>query len=106
MPKYLIQASYTAEGIRGLLKDGGSKRRAAAEEAIKSLGGRLETFHFALGETDVFAIVEAPDNSSAAAVSLAVGASGAVQVKTTVLLTPEEMDQATKKTVTYRPPGR
>ncbi|MBI2155121.1 MAG: GYD domain-containing protein [Candidatus Rokubacteria bacterium] len=106
MPKYLVQASYTTEGIRGLLKDGGSKRRAAAEQAIKSLGGRLEAFYFAFGDTDAFVIADAPDNISAAAVSLAVGASGAVHAKTTVLLTPEEMDQATKKTVSYSPPGR
>ena len=105
MPKYLVQASYTTEGIRGLLKDGGSKRRAAAEQAIKSLGGKLEAFYFAFGDTDAFAIAEAPDNASAAAVALAVGASGAVHAKTTVLLTPEEMDQAAKKTVSYTPPG-
>ena len=106
MPKYLIQASYTAEGVRGLLKDGGSKRRAAAEQAIKSLGGRLEAFFFAFGDTDVFAIADAPDNMSAAAVSLVVTASGAVHARTTVLMTPEEMDQATQKSVSYRPPGR
>lgn len=105
MPKYLVQASYTAEGTRGLLRDGGSKRRASAEEAIRSLGGRLEAFYFAFGEIDVFAIADMPDNVSAAAVSLAVSASGAVHLKTTVLLTPEEMDQATRKTVSYRPPG-
>lgn len=105
MPKYLVQASYTVEGTRGLLKDGGSKRRAVAEEAVKSLGGRLETFYFAFGETDVFAIADMPDHVSAVAVSLAVNASGAVNVKTTVLLTPEEMDQATRKTVSYRPLG-
>ena len=106
MPKYLIQASYTAEGVKGLLKDGGSKRRAAAEQAIKGLGGRLEAFYFAFGDTDVFAIADAPDNMSAAAVSLAVTAAGAVRAKTTVLMTPEEMDQATKKSVSYRPPGK
>ena len=105
MPKYLIQASYTPEGVKGLLKDGGSKRRAAAAAAGKGLGGNLEVFYFAFGDTDVFAIADAPDNLSAAAVSLAVTASGAVHAKTTVLLTPEEMDQAAKKTVSYRPPG-
>jgi len=105
MPKYLIQASYTAEGVRGLMKDGGSLRRAAAEAALKGVGGRLEAFYFAFGETDVFAVADVPDNASAAAVSLAVSASGAVQVKMTVLMTPEEMDQATKKMINYRPPG-
>ena len=105
MPKYLIQASYTPEGVKGLLKDGGSKRRAAAAAAVTGLGGNLEVFYFAFGDTDVFAIADAPDNISAAAVSLAVTASGAVQAKTTVLLTPEDMDQVAKKTVSYRPPG-
>ncbi|MBI4241574.1 MAG: GYD domain-containing protein [Candidatus Rokubacteria bacterium] len=105
MPKYLVQASYTTEGVKGLLKDGGSKRRTAAEAAIKGLGGKLEAFYFAFGDTDVFAIAEMPDNASATAVSLAVTASGAVRTRITVLLTPEEVDQATKKTVSYRPPG-
>ncbi len=106
MPKYLLQASYTAEGLRGLLKEGATKRKAAAEQLIDSLGGKLEVFYPAFGDTDVFLIVDAPDNESAAAASMAVGASGAVQVKTTVLLTPEEMDRATRKTVSYRPPGK
>lgn len=105
MPKYLIQASYTAEGVKGLAKDGGSRRRAAAEEAIRSLGGKLEAFYYAFGETDVFVIVDLPDNSSAAAAFLALSGSGAVHAKTTVLFTPEEMDKATKKTVSYSPPG-
>jgi uncharacterized protein with GYD domain len=105
MPRYLFQASYTVDGIKGLLKDGGSQRRAAAEVAIKAVGGRLEAFYFAFGDTDAFVIAEVPDNASAAAVSLAVCASGAVHAKTTVLMTPEEMDAATKKTVSYRAPG-
>ena len=106
MPKYLIQASYTGEGIRGLMKDGGSKRRAAAESALKGVGGKLEAFYFALGETDVYAVADVPDNASAAAISLAVSGSGAVNARTTVLMTPEEMDQATQKTINYAPPGR
>ena len=106
MPKYLIQASYTVDGIQGLLKDGGSKRKAAAEQAIKGLGGRIEAFYFAFGDADAVVIADAPDNQSAAAVSLAVIASGAVRTKITVLMTPGEMDQATKKSVSYRPPGR
>ncbi len=106
MPKYLLQASYTAEGLRGLLKEGATKRKAAVEQLIDSLGGKLEVFYPAFGDTDVFLIVDAPDNESAAAASMAVGASGAVQVRTTVLLTPEEIDRATKKSVSYRPPGK
>ncbi|MBI3047082.1 MAG: GYD domain-containing protein [Acidobacteria bacterium] len=106
MPKYLVAASYTTEGVKGLAKDGGTKRRQAAEAAIKSIGGRLEGFYFAFGEHDAYAIVDAPDNASVAAASLAINASGAVQAKTIVLLTPEELDQAAKKSVTYQPPGR
>lgn len=106
MAKYLLHVSYTTEGLKGLIKDGGSKRRAAAEEALKSVGGRLEAFYFAFGKHDAYAIADVPDNVSATAAALTVNASGAVQVRTTVLITPEEVDQATKKTVKYRPPGQ
>ncbi len=106
MPKYLIQTSYTGEGARGLLKQGGSKRKQAAEELIKSVGGKLEAFYFMFGDNDAFVIVDAPDNAAVAAASLAVSASGLVSAKTTVLLTPEEVDQAAKKSVKYSPPGK
>jgi len=106
MPKYLIKASYTAEGVKGVLKDGGSKRRAAAEAAVKSTGGKLEGFYFAFGDVDALVIVDAPDNASVAAASMAIGASGLVTAKTVVLLTAEEVDQAVKKGATYTPPGR
>jgi uncharacterized protein with GYD domain len=105
MPKYLFEASYTTEGVKGLIKDGGSKRRAAVDALVKGLGGRVEAFYFAYGDSDVYVIVDLPDSASATAVSLAVGASGAVRAKTIVLITPEEVDQAVKKTVQYRPPG-
>jgi uncharacterized protein with GYD domain len=106
MPKYLLQGSYTAEGSKGLLKDGGSKRRAAAKTLVESLGGKIECLYFAFGETDVLAIVDMPDSASAAAASLTIGASGGLTGKLTVLLTPEELDQAAKKSATYTPPGR
>jgi uncharacterized protein with GYD domain len=105
MPKYLLQVSYNADGTKGLIKDGGSKRRAAAQQVVQSAGGKVESFYFAFGEYDAYVIVEAPDAISVAAASLAVNASGAVTIKTTVLLTPEEMDAAAKKTVSYKPPG-
>ena len=105
MAKYLIAASYTAEGAKGLLKDGGTKRRQAAEQAIKSAGGKLEAFYFAFGENDAYVIVDAPDHATIAAASVAINASGAVHSKTVVLLTAEEIDQATKKNVAYRAPG-
>jgi uncharacterized protein with GYD domain len=105
MAKYLFEASYTAEGAKGLIRDGGSKRRSAVEALTKSMGGRLEVFYFAYGKTDAFVVVDLPDSASATAVALTVGASGAVRVRTTVLITPEEVDQAVKKTVQYRAPG-
>jgi uncharacterized protein with GYD domain len=106
MSKYLIHASYSTEGIKGILKNGGSARRAAIQEAAQSVEGKLEAIYFGFGEDDAFAILELPNNVSAAALALVVNASGAARAKTTVLLTPEEVDQATKSTVRYRPPGQ
>jgi len=106
MAKYLLQGSYSAEGAKGLLKDGGSKRRAAAKTLVESLGGKIECLYFAFGKTDVVAIVDMPDSASAAAASLTIGASGALTGRMTVLLTPEEIDQATKKSAKYTPPGK
>lgn len=106
MPKYLFQLSYTAEGAKGLMKDGGSKRREAARSAIGSVGGSIESMYFAFGEHDVIVIADFPDAASVAACSIALAASGAVTGSTTVLLTPEEIDAATKKSATYTPPGR
>jgi len=106
MPKYLLQGSYTVDGAKGLLKEGGTKRRAAIEEMIRGLGGKLDVFYFAFGETDAFGIADVPDHVSASAVALTIAASGAASVRTTVLLTPEEVDQAVKKTVKYRAPGK
>jgi uncharacterized protein with GYD domain len=106
MPKYLLKVSYTADGARGLLKDGGSKRRAAAQGLVESLGGRLEAFYFAFGDSDVYVIVDMPDASSGAAASIALSASGSVTTEAVVLLTPEDIDAAVKKSVSYSPPGR
>ena len=105
MPKYLFSARYTAEGTKGLMHDGGTGRRAAAEKACAAAGGRLETMYFAFGGTDAFLICELPGNVAAAAVALAVNQSGLVQTSTVVLLSPEEVDEATKKSIQYRPPG-
>src|SRR5258706_1880021 len=106
MPKFLIEANYNLDGAKGLMQEGGSKRREAARAAVKSVGGKLESFHFAFGGTDAFVIIDAPDNASAAAASVAINASGSVKVSMVVLLTPEEMDEAMKKTVKYRAPGQ
>ena len=106
MPKYLIQANYVGEGLKGLLKEGGSSRRAAVEKLFGSVGGRVETFYYAFGDTDLFVIADVPDNVTAAALSLIVNAAGTATARVTVLLTPEEIDAAAKVTATYRPPGK
>lgn len=105
MPKYLIEGSYTPEGVKGIQSAGGSSRRDAVAQACESVGGRLESFHFAFGERDTYVIVELPDNEAAAAVALVVNASGAVSARTVVLLTPEEVDAAAQRSVDFRPPG-
>lgn len=106
MPKYMVLANYTDEGLKGMLKDGGSKRRDAVAQAIESLGGKLEAFYFAFGDYDVVGIGDMPDNVSAAAFSLLITAAGGAKCKTVVLITPDEADQAAKKTLAYRPPGK
>ncbi len=106
MPKYLYNGSYTLEGVKGLVKDGGSSRKAQVESAVRSLGGKLEAFYFAFGENDTYSIMDFPDNVSCAAVSLAVNASGGYRGYVVPLLTVEEMDLAAKKKVLYRGPGQ
>lgn len=105
MAKFLIKVTYTADGARGLLKEGGTGRRAAVQKVVESLGGKVEAFYFAYGDVDAYVITDFPDPSAALAVSLAVGASGAVRLATIPLITPEEIDAARKKTVAYRAPG-
>ena len=104
MPKFLFEGSYTVEGVKGLRRQGGRGRREAVARAAHSVGGRLEQFYFAFGEHDVFAVADLPDNESAAAFALAVGEAGGVSVRTVVLLTPDEVDAAAKRSVEYRPP--
>jgi uncharacterized protein with GYD domain len=106
MPKYLYRATYTDEGAKGLVKDGGTGRRAAVKKAVESMGGKLEAFYFAFGETDVYGIAEMPDNVTAAAFAMVVGLAGGATATTTVLITPEEVDEIVKKTADYRPPGK
>lgn len=105
MARYLFRVSYTADGAKGVLKEGGTGRRTMLEDLAKGLGGSIEAFYFSFGYDDVFTIVQFPDNVTAAAVGLAVAASGAASISTTVLLTPEEVDEASKKSVAYRAPG-
>src|SRR5437899_1528501 len=106
MPKYMFEASYTTEGVKGLAAKGGTARRSAVQAAAKSVGGKVDAFYFAFGGTDTYVILDLPDNSAAAALALNVAASGAVDIRTVVLLTPDEIDAATKHDVKYRPPGK
>lgn len=105
MAKYLLKARYSAEGARGLLDEGGTARADVARKAVESVGGTLESFYYAFGDTDVFAVADLPDAASAAAVALTIGSSGKVGVETVVLLTPAEIDEASKRQTDYTPPG-
>ncbi|MDB5796106.1 MAG: hypothetical protein JWP36_8 [Paucimonas sp.] len=105
MAKFLVEANYARQGYRGLLKEGGSKRRAEIQRLFESLGGKVEAFYYAFGDKDVVIIGELPDNALAEALTLHVNASGSVICKTTALITPEEVDQAVKTTIHYRAPG-
>jgi uncharacterized protein with GYD domain len=106
MPKYLYHGSYTDKGLKGLMKDGGSKRMEITKKAIESLGGEMEAYYFALGGNDFFIIVEVPDNIKAITGSLVANASGMVKVNITALVSPEEVDLAVKQTMDWRPPGK
>ncbi len=106
MASFMVQFSYTEQGVKGLIKEGGSNRREATDKLVKSLGGKLVAYYFAFGDYDGIAIVEGVDNVDTAAAALIVGASGAVKTKTTVLLTPDEVDKAAKKSGNYRAPGQ
>ncbi|MEU7866369.1 GYD domain-containing protein [Dactylosporangium sp. NPDC049140] len=105
MPRFLIEATYTLDGLRGLMQDGGSGRVEAVGKMAESVGGHLESFDFTFGEQDTHVICELPDNKSAAAVAFAIGASGGATTRTVVLLSPTEVDQAVRQAVEYRAPG-
>ena len=106
MPKYLVEASYSADGLKGLQKDKAAGRKAAVAKAAESLGGKLEAFYYALGDHDVISIVDLPNAVSASAFALGASATGLVRTKTTALLTVEETDQALDKKIDFRAPGR
>ena len=106
MPKYLIQAKYTSGGVEGLIKDSAAGRRADVQVAVKALGGSVESFYYAFGEDDAISIIDLPNNISAAAFSMTTSSSGAVRIRTTPLLTIEEIDQALELKTEYRAPGK
>ena len=105
MSKFMLKASYNSDGVRGLIKEGGSKRRAVVQKMIEGMGGKLEAFYYAWGADDAFIIADLPDEKAGIALSLTVNASGAVRLTTIPLITPEEIDAAAKKTVKYKAPG-
>jgi uncharacterized protein with GYD domain len=105
MPKYLLKASYSTSGVKGVAKEGGTGRVDAVRHATESVGGTLEAFYFAFGDHDAYVIVDLPDNETAAAIALAVNASGGATVETVALLSPEEVDAAANKNVDFRPAG-
>ena len=110
MPKYLVRATHTVEGLKGLLKEGGSSRREAIAQAVKTVDGTLEAMYYAFGETDVYLILDLPDNVTATAMSIIGNVPGTTRATYTVLITPEEVDQAVnlanEKMSAYRPPGQ
>jgi uncharacterized protein with GYD domain len=105
MAKYLVEANYTQSGVAGLTREGGTSRRAAVEKALASIGGTLDSFYYAFGDTDLFGVIDVPDNVAAAAFSLITNSPGTVNVRLRPLLTPEELDRATQIHPDYRPPG-
>lgn len=105
MKKYLIKGTYNSEGTKGLIQEGGSARKIAIEKMLAGMGGKVESFYYAFGEDDVYLVIELPDDISAAAVGLRVNAAGLVRISMTVLLTPADIDAASKKSVSYRAPG-
>jgi uncharacterized protein with GYD domain len=105
MPKYLITANYNAKGLEGVRAAGAKARVDAVSTMLEAVGGHLDSFHFAFGDTDVFAIADVPDDEAAAAVAIAINSSGAVNIHTTKLLTVEQVDEALRRTVSYQPPG-
>jgi uncharacterized protein with GYD domain len=106
MANYLVIASYSPEGVKGVLQSGGTARADAVTKAVEGLGGKVNSFHFAFGAEDVYVVVELPDNIAAAAISLAVSAVGLASTQIVVLLTPAEIDEAARRQVAYTPPGK
>jgi uncharacterized protein with GYD domain len=106
MTKYLFEANYVGDGIKGLMREGGTKRRDALVDALNSVGGTLESFYYAFGETDVLGVFDIPDQADAAALSLMINSTGSVNVHLKPLMTPEDLDKAAKRTPSYRAPGQ
>ena len=105
MAKFLIRGNYVGDGVKGLMAEGGSKRRDAARAAVESVGGSLDCMYYAFGDTDVYGICDVPDDATATALSLMINASGAVSINLVPLMTPEDVDTAVQKSPTYRAPG-
>jgi uncharacterized protein with GYD domain len=105
MPKYLVQGYYTDQGLKGLLEEGGSKRRVMVEKLAEEMGGKLEVFYYAFGSDDFVIILDLPSNIDMAATAIVAQASGMVKSRVTVLMGPEDVDQAVQRKVDFRPPS-
>ncbi len=105
MSKFLVSASYTSEGAKGLIKEGGTNRKKLVEGMVRKLGGKMEAFYYSFGSTDVIAITEMPNVATAAAISIGIKSTGAVDIMLTPLIEPQEIDAAAKMSIGYRPPG-
>jgi uncharacterized protein with GYD domain len=106
VPKYLLEVSYNPDGMKGVVKEGGTSRVTMVEKLASNMGGSIESFHFAFGKNDAYVICDMPTEVDAAAVAMTVNAAGAASVRTVALLTPDQIDEATQKTVEYRAPGK
>ena len=105
MPKFLVQAKYTAEGTKGLLKDSASGRRKAVEELLASIGGKLDEFYFTFGDDDAILIIDLQNADDALSIAVTVRASGMIQSKMTPLISLDAVDRAIQRHVSFRPPG-
>ncbi|MFD2764336.1 GYD domain-containing protein [Micromonospora eburnea] len=106
MPKFLLESTFTIDGVRGLVNDGGSKRAEVIREAVAAIGGRTESVHFSFGKYDTYVVCDLPDHKTAAALTIAIRAAGGVHTRITPVLTPEEVDEATRMKLTYQAPGK
>lgn len=105
MGKYLFKANYTQEGSGGLVSEGGVRRREALTQTIEGMGGSMEAFYYAFGGTDAYMIADLPDDATATAIALTIARAGVLTIETTVLITPETVDEAVAKEVPYRVPA-
>ncbi|MEU4717299.1 GYD domain-containing protein [Micromonospora purpureochromogenes] len=106
MAWFLLKSTYTVDGLKGLVKDGGTKRAEVVRKMIEDAGGRMESMHFAFAEDDTYVLCELPDQKTVTGLAVAIGATGSLSVRITPVLTPAEVDEVTRMKTTYTPPGQ